>query len=106
MVPSSGFHSPPRRTNLRGTSLGGRLATLCKHPQDRIEHRIQFLAHVLGKEAQHEVAVLLKQLVLASVATIGDRIRKVLSAVEFDGYAGVGAEQVDFKCSEAVERDR
>jgi hypothetical protein len=30
------------------------LATLCKHPQDRMEHRIQFLAYVLGKKAQHE----------------------------------------------------
>ena len=73
-----------------------------KHPHDRIEHGIQFLAYVLGKKAQHEVAVLLQQLVLASIATIDDRIREVLSAVEFDGYAGVGAQQVDFKCSEAV----
>jgi hypothetical protein len=30
----------------------------------------------------------------------------VLSAVEFDGYAGVGAQQVDFKCPEAVECDQ
>jgi hypothetical protein len=67
------------------------LATLCKHPQDGIQHGIQFLAYVLGKKAQHEVAVLLQQLVLPPIATIRDRIREVLSAIEFDGHARVGA---------------
>ena len=82
------------------------LATPSKHPQDRIEHRIQLLAYVLGKKAQHELAALLQQLVLVSVATIRDRIREVLAAIEFDGHTRVGAQQVDFKGSEAVERDR
>ena len=82
------------------------LATPRKHPQDRIEHGIQFLAYVLGKKAQHEVAVLLQQLVLPSVATVRDRIREVLSAIEFDRQTRVSAQQVDFECSEAVERNR
>jgi hypothetical protein len=30
-----------------------------KHSLDRIEHGVQVLAYVLGKEAQNEVAVLL-----------------------------------------------
>ncbi len=39
--------------------LRPRLPTPSEHPQDRIEHGVEFLAHVLGKKAQHEVAVLL-----------------------------------------------
>jgi hypothetical protein len=83
-----------------------RLATSSKHPQDRIEHSVQVLAYVLGKQAQHEVAVLLQQLVLPPVATIRDRVREVLSAIEFDRQTRVSAQQVDFECSEAVERNR
>ena len=83
-----------------------RVATPSEHPQNRVEYGVQFFAHILGKKAQHEIAVLLQQLVLPPIATIRDRIREVLSAVEFDGYARVGAQQVDLKCSEAVERDR
>src|SRR5215207_10063799 len=60
------------------------LATPRKHPQDRIEHSIQVLAYVLGKKAQQEVAVLLQQLVLPPIASIRDRIREMLSAIEFD----------------------
>jgi hypothetical protein len=81
------------------------MPTPSKHPQDRIEHGIQVLAYVLGKKAQHEVAVLLQQLVLPSVATVRDRIREVLSAIKFDGYTRVGAQQVDFKASR-VSRSR
>src|SRR4029453_13303751 len=82
------------------------LATPSKHPQDRIEHSIKVLAYVLGKKAQHEVAFLLQHLVLPPIATIRDRIREVLSAIEFDDNARVGAQQIDFKGSEAIERDR
>src|SRR5262245_48979331 len=77
-----------------------------KHSQDRIEHSVQVLAYVLGKEAQHEVAVFLQQLVLPPIATVRDRIREVLSAIEFDCQARVSAKQIDFKGSEAVEWDR
>jgi len=77
-----------------------------KHPLDRIENRIQFPAYVLVKKAQHEVAVLLQQLILPSIAPIRDRIREMLSAIQFDGQTRVGAQQVDFKRSEAVEGDR
>jgi hypothetical protein len=70
---------------------------------DGIEHGIQFPAYVLGKKAQHEVAVLLQQLIFPSIAPIRDRIREMLCAVEFDGYTRVGAQQVDLKGSEAVD---
>jgi hypothetical protein len=47
------------------------LATPSEHPQDRVEDCVQFLANILGEKAQHDVAVLLEELVLASIATIG-----------------------------------
>jgi hypothetical protein len=81
------------------------MPTPSKHPQDRIEHGIQVLAYVLGKKAQHEVAVLLQQLVLPSVATVRDRIREVLSAIKFDGYTRVGAQQVDSRLPEYRDRE-
>src|SRR4030095_11461389 len=77
-----------------------------KHPQDRIEHSIQVLAYVLGKKAQHEVAVLLQQLVLPPVTTICGRIREVLSAIEFDCQTRISARQAACECSEAAERER
>ena len=89
---------------LERLDLHSRAATAGQHSQNRIEHGVQVLADVLGKKAQHEVAVLLQQLVLPSIATIRDWIREVLSTIELDDNARVGAQQVDFKASEAVER--
>ena len=77
-----------------------------KHPQDGVENGLQLLADVLSQKAQHEVAVLLQQLVLPPIAAIRDRIGQVLSAIEFDGQVRIRAQQVDFKCAEAVERNR
>jgi hypothetical protein len=50
--------------------------------QAGVQHQIQLLADVFGEEPQDEVAVLLKELVLSSVAAVGGRIRGVLRAVE------------------------
>jgi hypothetical protein len=44
------------------------------HPGEIRELRLQlqFFTDVFGKEAQHEIAVLLKQQILAPVAALGD----------------------------------
>jgi hypothetical protein len=39
---------------------------VAERSQDRVEHYIQFLADVFSKEAQHQVAGLLQQLILAT----------------------------------------
>ena len=36
-----------------------RRLAMSERSQDRIKHQVQFLAHILGKEAQHQIAVLL-----------------------------------------------
>ena len=72
-------------------------------------HPVQLLAHVLGKKAQHEVAVFLQQQVLAAVAAVGGWIGKMLVAIDFHGDAGVRsvvAQKIDFHLSLAIESDR
>ena len=59
-------------------------------PQDIVEHRVQFLAHILGEEAQDQVPTLLQQAILPPVASIRHGIREVLRAIQFDGHACVG----------------
>ena len=50
---------------------------MVQRAQDRIEQRVQFLDDVLGKETQHQKAVLLQQAILAPVAPVCDRVRQV-----------------------------
>ena len=64
------------------------------------------LADVLGEEPQHEVAVLLQQQVLATVATVGVRIGQMLAPSSFDGHTRIGAQQIHFHLSPAVEGNR
>jgi len=56
---------------------------MSKCPQNGVEYAVQLFPEILGKESQHEVTVLLKQLVLLSITAIGDRIRKMLRSVQF-----------------------
>ena len=79
---------------------------MAERSQDRVEHHVQFLADVFSKEPQHQITVLLKQLILAPVAAVRDRVREMLRAVQFDRHARVGAEQVDFQAPRTVEWDR
>ena len=74
--------------------------------QDGVEHRVEMLAHVFGQEPQDEVAVLLQQAVLAAIAAVGLGIGQVLPAVEFDGDARLGAQQIDFHLPPAVKGNR
>jgi len=41
-----------------------------QRPLDRVQHRVEVEAHILRKEAQHEMAVLLDRLVFATVSAI------------------------------------
>ena len=52
--------------------------------QNRVEHLVELLSSILGKESQHEAAVLLQWPILASVPAIRFRIREVLRTVQFD----------------------
>ena len=49
-------------------------------PQYRVEHHVEFLADVFSEEAQYEISVLLKQLIFAPIAAIGDWIGERKSA--------------------------
>jgi len=54
------------------------LAPTSKRSQDPIEHGIEIFRDVFGENTEHEVAALLKQLVLASIATIRDWVRQMV----------------------------
>jgi hypothetical protein len=99
----SGADSPYKLYGL-GRRKRGSLMTEC--PQDRLEHHVQFPAHIFRKEAQHQVAVLLQQLVLASVATVRDRIREMLRAVQLHRHTGISTQEIHFQLSKTIERDR
>ena len=43
-------------------------------PENPVEHRIELFGQVLGEKAQYEIAILLEQLVLPSIATVSDWI--------------------------------
>lgn len=66
-------------------------------PEDVIEHRVQFFADVFGQEAEHEVAVLLQQLVLAAAPTVRRRIAEMLRAIDLNGEACVRTQQIDLE---------
>ena len=74
--------------------------------QYAVEDEVELLANVLGEEPQHQVAVLLQHLILAAVASIGNRIGEVLSAIQLHCDPRIGAKQVDFQSSQTVEGDR
>src|SRR6266568_2065604 len=63
---------------------------------DRVQHHVEVLAHIFGEEAQHEVAVLLEQLILTAVSTIGIGTFQVLRAIQFDHHTRMSTQQVDF----------
>ena len=54
---AASFAASPYKLERLGPCRG--LPTPSERPQDRIEHGVQFPAHIRGKKAQHEVAVLL-----------------------------------------------
>ena len=74
--------------------------------QNPVEHRVEFLREVLGEITQDEIAVLLKELVLAPIAAVRDRICEVLGTIDLDNDPRIGAQQIDFHSAEAIERDR
>jgi hypothetical protein len=45
----------------------------------------EVLPDVLGKEAEHQVAVFLKQNILAAISPVGVDAAQMLAAVQFDG---------------------
>ena len=49
-----------------------------------VENRIEFLGEVLGEKTEHQLSVLLQELVFAPIATVRDRVCQMLPAVHFD----------------------
>lgn len=71
--------------------------------QDSIQNVVETLAHILGQESQHEVAVFLQQGVLVAVPAVGIGIGQVLRAVQFHSHPRLRAEEVHFHLAPLVE---
>ena len=102
--PNDDERCPWRRP--RGAHTDTRSAPLTpQDAQDGVEDGVQLAADVFGKKPEDEVAVLLEQPVLATVPSIGGGIRQVLRAIQFEGEARVGTEEVDLERPGAIERE-
>jgi len=67
---------------------------LMRHsPQDSIQNLIEILTNVFGQEPEDQIAVLLKQSILATIAPVGLRVAQMLAAIQFDGEARGRAKQ-------------
>jgi hypothetical protein len=71
-----------------------------------IEYKIELFAEVVGQKAENKKSVTLKYGVLATVATIGLGIAKMLSAVDLNHELGCCAQQIDFHLTAIVKWDR
>jgi hypothetical protein len=74
-------NGPGKPSHANGSSL---LATGKQRSLDRIQHPVEMFADILGEEAQHEVAVLLEQLILATIPAVRIDAFQVLPTVQFD----------------------
>jgi hypothetical protein len=74
-------NEPGEPSDANGSSL---LAAGEQRSLDRIQHQVEMFAHILREEAQHEVAVLLEQLILATIAAVRIDAFQVLPTVQFD----------------------
>jgi len=68
------------------------LSPVCQRSQDGVEDVVEIRANICCQKAQNEIVVLLKQHVLATVATVRIGVGKVLIAVKLDCYSGICTE--------------
>ena len=74
--------------------------------QNRIKDGVEVFAQIFGQETQDIIIMLLQQLILAAVASVGVGIGKMLSAVQFDGQSRTAAEQIHFHSTPAIKGNR
>ena len=74
-------------------------------PKNGVQDLLKALPDVLRQEPQHEVAVLLQQLVLPAVTAIRLGVSQVLASIELHSNAGIRAQQVDLQAPLLVERN-
>ena len=78
---------------------------MTQRAENRVQHGVQFPAKIFGQKPQHEMAALLKHLVLASVAPVCDPVGEMLGTVQLHCHARVSTEQIDLQAPRTVKRD-
>ena len=72
---------------------------MCQSAENSVEHIVEMFADVLSEESQHDVAIFLKQHVLAPVATIGLGISQMLASVNLNRDARFRIKKIHFHVS-------
>jgi hypothetical protein len=88
-------------TNKSSLLAAGRQRSL-----DRVEYQVEMFAHILGEEAQDEIAVLLEQLIPATIPAVRIDAFQVLPAVQLDRDTRIAAQQINLHPAPIVEWDR
>src|SRR4051812_49181729 len=73
--------------------------------EDRVQHRVQIPAEVLGQKPQYQIAALLKQLVLPPVAPVRGTVGEMLRTIQLHCHASVRTQEIDLQAPGAIERD-
>ena len=78
---------------------------MAQRAENRVQHRVQVLAEVFGQKPQHEIAALLKQLILASISPVGDPVGEMLRTIQLHCHVGVRTKEIHFKGPCTIKRD-
>jgi hypothetical protein len=74
--------------------------------ENRIENGIEVLREVFCEKTQHDVAVLLQELVFPSITAVRRSISEMLRAVQFDDHSRIVTQQIDFHSATPIKRYR
>jgi len=81
-------------------------ASVRQRPENRVQNLIETSSDIFGEKTQHQVAMFLKQNVLAPIAAVRVCVGKMLPAVQFNRHARRGAEQIYLHFPPTIKRDR
>jgi hypothetical protein len=79
--------------------------TARQRSQDGVQYEVQLFTNILSQEPQHEVPILLKQVILSAVTPVRDGIIKMLPTIQFDRHTSSSAKEIDFEFTLSVEWD-
>ena len=78
---------------------------MAQRAENRVQHRVQIPAEVFGQKPQHEIAALLKQLVLASIPPVRGPVSEMLRTIQLHCHASVRTKEIHFKGPCTIKRE-
>ena len=78
---------------------------MAQRAENRVQHRVQILAEVVGQKPQHEISALLEQLVLPPVAPVRETVGEMLRTIQLHCHASVRTKEIHFKGPCTIKRE-